>query len=98
MLVAALDEGSMPERQAAVAALATTGSDAATAALSKQLVALEAGTLPNAMAVDVLAAGRSAPNSGRAPRPSGRHSRPRGPSVHGCSARKAAMRSAGAGS
>jgi mono/diheme cytochrome c family protein len=50
MLVAALDEGSMPERQAAVAALATSGSDAATAALSKQLVALEAGTLPNAMA------------------------------------------------
>jgi HEAT repeat protein/mono/diheme cytochrome c family protein len=61
MLVAALDEGSMPERQAAVAALATTGSDAATAALSKQLVALEAGTLPNAMAVDVLAAAEVRP-------------------------------------
>jgi quinoprotein glucose dehydrogenase len=51
----------MPERQAAVAALATTGSDAPTAALSKQLVALEAGTLPNAMAVDVLAAAEVRP-------------------------------------
>jgi putative membrane-bound dehydrogenase-like protein len=56
MLVEALGKASVPEQQAALAALAALGTPGAEAAIGARLDALGGGTLPPALAVDVLAA------------------------------------------